>query len=225
MGKVLKILRFCSNGHIGGLTVQTGFKMANTRQAYMLIVCVCVRKSARESTAKALPLAHHECMLNAWKNGKVERFRYVKITSISPKLSILMYRVVVLHILCNSHLFGMFDNCFFLNIFGRNKTIGFWHYLTHPVCFPFSFYVQSLKCSFPFFHAFTVHSQCANSNAFAVRSLALFALLHSRPLFILRLHCVHISFTVASLFTCVCTLFALCVCSSFSVHKRSPNSI
>lgn len=143
-------------------------------------------------------------------------------------LSILLYRVVVLHILCNSHLFGLFDNCYLLNIFGRNKTIGFWHYLTHPVCFPFSFYVQSLKRSFPFFHAFTVHSQCANSNAFALHSLALFALLHSRPLFILRLHCVHISFTVASLFTCVCTLFALCVnyiCSSFSVHKRSPNSI
>lgn len=87
MAIVLKILRFCSNGHIGGLTVQTGFKMANTRQAYMLIVCVCVTKSTRERTAKALPLAHHECMLNAWKNGKVERFRYVKITSISPKLS------------------------------------------------------------------------------------------------------------------------------------------
>lgn len=164
-------------------------------------------------------------MLNAWKNGKSRTFD-VKITSIiSQTLSNLLYRVVVLHILCNSHLFGLFDNCFLLNIFGRNKTIGFWHYLTHPVCFPFSFYVQSLKRSFPFFHAFTVHSRCANSNAFAVRSLALFALLHSRPLFILRLHCVHISFTVASLFTCICTLFALCVCSSFSVHKRSPNSI
>lgn len=65
MAIVLKILRFCSNGHLGGLTVQTGFKMANTRQAYMLIVCVCVTKSARERSAKALPLAHHECMLNA----------------------------------------------------------------------------------------------------------------------------------------------------------------
>lgn len=188
--------------------------MANTRQAYMLIVCVCVTKSTRERTAKAVPLAHHECMLNAWKNGKVERFRYVKIMSISPKLSILLYRVVVLHILCNSHLLGLFGNCFLLNIFGRNKTIGFWHYLTHPVCFPFSFYVQSLKRSFPFI----MRSPCTHSALTAMllpcvhlRSLLCSILAHCSS-------CVYIVFTYHSPWLHFSLAFALCLHSVFVHH-------